>query len=109
MPRAVSLVVAVAEENWGIGLRQQIPWRLPSDMKHFKELTIRGATHEGEGTEVAQHAVIMGRKTWESLPPKFRPLPHRFNVILTRNGDYRAYVVMFVDALCIGSWCGCCR
>lgn len=95
MPRAVSLVVAVAEENWGIGLRQQIPWRLPTDMKHFKEITTRDAAYEGEST-AAQHAVIMGRKTWESLPPKFRPLPHRFNVILTRNSDYRAYVSLCV-------------
>lgn len=85
MPRAVSLVVAAAEENWGIGLKQQIPWRLPTDMKHFKDLTVRA----GGG---AQHAVVMGRKTWESLPPKFRPLPQRFNVVLTRNSDYRVCV-----------------
>lgn len=90
MPRAITLVVAAAEENWGIGLRQQIPWRLPTDMKHFKDLTVR-RVREGE-EKVCQHAVIMGRKTWESLPPKFRPLPQRFNVILTRNSGYRAYV-----------------
>lgn len=82
--RAIRVVVAAAEENWGIGLRQQIPWRLPSDMKHFKQLTVRA------GTDAQQHAVIMGRKTWESLPAKFRPLPQRFNIILTRNADYRA-------------------
>lgn len=85
--RAIRVVVAVAEENWGIGLRQQIPWRLPSDMKHFKQLTVRSGT---DNAPQQQHAVIMGRKTWESLPAKFRPLPQRFNIILTRNADYRA-------------------
>lgn len=81
--RALSVVVAAVEESWGIGLRQQIPWRLPTDMKHFKELTVAAAGS-------APHAVVMGRKTWESLPPKFRPLPHRFNVVLTRNSAYRS-------------------
>lgn len=100
MSRAVSLVVAAAEENWGIGLRQQIPWRLSADMKHFKEITIRGAAREDESAAATQHAVIMGRKTWESLPPKFRPLPHRFNVILTRNSDYRAYVCLHLCCSC---------
>lgn len=84
--RAIRVVVAAVEENWGIGLRQQIPWRLPSDMKHFKQLTVRSDTDDAPKQ---QHAVIMGRKTWESLPAKFRPLPQRFNIILTRNADYR--------------------
>lgn len=90
MPRSVSLVVAAAEQNWGIGLRQQIPWRLPTDMKHFKDITVRAPQAGDASSPPPQHAVIMGRKTWESLPPKFRPLPHRFNVILTRNSDYRS-------------------
>lgn len=82
--RSIAVVAAAAEANWGIGWRQQIPWRLPSDMKHFRELTV------AEGGR--QHAVIMGRKTWESLPAKVRPMPRRLNVVLTRNADYRAFV-----------------
>ncbi len=73
-----SIVVAVDLEN-GIGIDGRLPWRLPGDIKYFKELTI-GATGRG-----SQNAVIMGRKTWESIPEKFRPLPERLNVVLTRN------------------------
>ena len=60
-----------------IGRDGGIPWRLPEDMARFKDLTMG-------------HTVLMGRLTWESLPPKFRPLPGRRNVVLTRNPQYRA-------------------
>lgn len=60
-----------------IGRDGGIPWRLPEDMARFKDLTLG-------------HTVVMGRRTWESLPPKFRPLPGRRNVVLTRNPQYRA-------------------
>ncbi|RLN32214.1 hypothetical protein BBJ28_00005181 [Nothophytophthora sp. Chile5] len=83
-PRSVHVVVAAAEANGGIGFRQQIPWRLPTDMKRFRALTVRAPA-----TETPQHAVVMGRKTWESLPAKVRPLPQRYNVVLTRNASYR--------------------
>lgn len=54
-----------------------MPWHLPEDLKHFRELT-------------NGHAVVMGRKTWESLPERFRPLPNRRNIVITRNPDYVA-------------------
>lgn len=60
-----------------IGRDGGIPWRLPEDLARFKDLTLG-------------HTVVMGRRTWESLPPKFRPLPGRRNVVLTRNARYRA-------------------
>ena len=60
-----------------IGRDGGIPWRLPEDMARFKDLTMG-------------HTVLMGRLTWESLPPKFRPLPGRRNVVLPRNPQYRA-------------------
>ncbi|MGE0499001.1 MAG: dihydrofolate reductase [Ramlibacter sp.] len=58
-----------------IGLNNAIPWRLPEDMARFKALTM-GCP------------VIMGRKTWDSLPPRFRPLPGRRNVVVTRSPDW---------------------
>lgn len=60
-----------------IGRDGGIPWQVPEDMARFKELTMG-------------HTVVMGRRTWESLPKRFRPLPGRRNVVLTRNQDYRA-------------------
>ncbi|MDP2651279.1 MAG: dihydrofolate reductase [bacterium] len=65
----VQIIAAVAE-NDVIGQDLEIPWRLPDDMKWFKETTVG-------------HIVVMGRKTWDSIPPKFRPLPDRLNVVLT--------------------------
>lgn len=70
----ISLVAAVAR-NGVIGRGGTIPWRLSEDMAHFRELTMG-------------HPVIMGRRTWESLPDRFRPLPGRRNVVVTRNPDW---------------------
>ncbi len=63
--------------NGVIGRDNTIPWRLPEDMAHFKQTTL-GCP------------VIMGRKTWDSLPPKFRPLPGRLNIVVTRQADWQA-------------------
>ena len=73
---AVSLVVAHSRDRV-IGRDGDLPWHLPTDMRHFKALT--------EG-----HAVIMGRRTWESIPERFRPLPGRRNIVLTRQAGYEA-------------------
>ena len=72
------LVVAVDAAS-GIGKAGKLPWQLPADLRHFKELTT--ATDSAS----LKNAVIMGRKTWESIPKKFRPLSERVNVVLTRN------------------------
>jgi dihydrofolate reductase len=71
----VALVAAVARGGV-IGRDGGIPWHLPEDIAHFKELT-------------TGHAVVMGRKTWDSLPDRFRPLPNRRNVVVTRNPAWR--------------------
>ena len=63
--------------NGVIGVNNQLPWHLPEDLAHFKRATL-GCP------------VIMGRKTWDSLPPKFRPLPGRLNVVVTRQADWQA-------------------
>jgi dihydrofolate reductase len=77
-------VVVAASENGGIGVNGQLPWRLKGDMAFFKALT--SGTHGPPG----RRAVIMGRKTWESIPPSFRPLAGRTNVVLTRDPGYAA-------------------
>jgi dihydrofolate reductase len=59
------------DPNGVIGRDNTIPWRIPEDMRHFREVT-------------AGSAVLMGRLTWESLPPRFRPLPGRRNLVLSR-------------------------
>ena len=69
----ISLIAGVAS-NGAIGRANELLWRLPADLARFKALTLG-------------HAVIMGRKTWDSLPTKFRPLPGRRNLVLTRNSD----------------------
>jgi dihydrofolate reductase len=63
--------------NGVIGHQNQIPWQLPEDMAHFRQLTMG-------------HPVIMGRKTWDSLPARFRPLPGRRNIVVTRQSDWQA-------------------
>jgi len=74
-----NIVVAIDKKH-GIGKDGQLPWHLPEDLKHFKDITSKSI---GES-----NVVIMGRKTWESIPERFRPLPGRINVVLTRNSDY---------------------
>ena len=72
----ISLVVAVAK-NRAIGKDNHLLCHLPEDMRHFHEVTLG-------------KPVIMGRKTWESLPEAFRPLPGRHNIVVSRNAAYQA-------------------
>lgn len=66
----VTIIVA-HNKHRVIGRNNDIPWKIPEDMKHFKETTMG-------------HPVIMGRRTWESIPAKYRPLPGRLNIVVTR-------------------------
>ena len=72
----VSLLAAVARGGV-IGRDGRVPWRLPEDMARFRELT-------------TGHPVVMGRRTWDSLPEPFRPLPRRRNIVVTRNEKWNA-------------------
>jgi dihydrofolate reductase / thymidylate synthase len=81
--RSFVVVVAATAGSLGIGKNGKLPWSLPLDMKHFKELTM--ATTRPNAT----NAVIMGRKTWQSIPPRFRPLERRLNIVLSRNPSIR--------------------
>jgi dihydrofolate reductase len=82
---SLTLIAAVAR-NGVIGKDNRLPWHLPEDLGHFKALT-------------TGHAVIMGRKTWDSLPPKFRPLPQRLNIVVTRDAAFRADGAVVVHSL----------
>lgn len=70
----ITLIAAIAENNC-IGVAGKLPWSIPEDLARFKTLTMG-------------YVVLMGRRTWESLPQKFRPLPGRTNVVITRQADY---------------------
>lgn len=72
----VSLIVAMDSDR-GIGKNNDLMWHLPSDMRFFKETTLG-------------QIVVMGRKNYESIPERYRPLPKRENVVLTRNESYVA-------------------
>ena len=68
-------MIAAVAENGAIGKNNNLIWNLPDDLKYFAKKT------------KGRH-VIMGRKNYESIPPKFRPLPNRSNIILSRNANY---------------------
>jgi dihydrofolate reductase len=80
------IVIAALARDRVIGKENRLLWHLPEDMRHFKALT--------QG-----HPVIMGRKTWESLPDKFRPLPGRKNIVITRNSAYLAPGAVLAETL----------
>ena len=75
-------IVVAATKQRGIGRDGSMPWRLPSDMAYFKRVTT-----EREDDSARQNAVLMGRKTWDSIPAKFRPLRDRINVVISGCGD----------------------
>ena len=70
----IKMILAMDENNT-IGNDGDLPWKLKSDMKRFRELTT------GDGF----NAVVMGRKTWNSIPEKYRPLPDRLNIVMSRD------------------------
>jgi len=76
----LTIIVAATKAN-GIGQNGQLPWKLSKELKYFARVT-------SDAPEGKQNAVIMGRNTWESIPTKFRPLPKRLNIVLSRNPDY---------------------
>ncbi|MCS4485427.1 dihydrofolate reductase [Staphylococcus americanisciuri] len=80
----MTLSILVAhDQNRGIGFNNQLPWHLPNDLKHVKELT-------------TGHTLVMGRATYESIG---KPLPNRRNVVLTHNPDFQAEGVDVIHSL----------
>ena len=90
----VSIVVAQGS-NRVIGLEGALPWHLPSDLRRFRELTMG-------------HAVVMGRKTYESIPERFRPLPGRRNLVISRSASYEGAEVFPTLAAAIEACDGSC-
>jgi len=80
------VIIAAVARNRVIGKDNRLLWNIPEDMAHFKALT-------------AGHTVVMGRKTWESLPPRFRPLPGRRNIVISRQVGYAAPGAEVADSL----------
>lgn len=74
-------LIVCTTPNGGIGKNGSIPWRVPVDMAFFRRITT-STTSVSEGK---RNAVIMGRQTWESIPARFKPLPGRLNIVLSRN------------------------
>jgi dihydrofolate reductase len=91
--KQIDLIVAFCQNN-GIGIQGAIPWKIPADLKRFREIT------SSTSDPAKQNAVIMGRKTWESIPERFRPLPKRRNIILS-SGD-----IDVLDVVCARSFVG---
>lgn len=81
----ISIIVAVGANN-AIGKDNSLIWHLPADMKFFKDKT-------------TGHCIITGRKNYESIPEKFRPLSNRTNIIVTRQQDYYAPGTLIVNSL----------
>ena len=85
MKPKISYVVAM-DRNRLIGTGDGLPWRLPDEMRRFKEITMG-------------HPVLIGRKTFETIPQKFRPLEGRTNIVLTRQEAYKAPGCLVVNSL----------
>jgi len=83
----LSVIVATTPKG-GIGKDGHLPWKLPGDMAHFKKVTMSAPAG-------MMNAVVMGRKTWESIPENFRPLPGRVNVVLTRKAAEADFSSMY--------------
>ncbi len=81
----IKMIVA-HDDNRVIGRGLEIPWRIKADMENFKKIT-------------SQHTVVMGRKTWDSLPPKFRPLPNRTNIVLTNDANWHSEGVLSTNRI----------
>jgi dihydrofolate reductase len=80
----LTVIIAATKSN-GIGQNSQLPWHLPKEIAYFSRVT--KAAPAG-----LMNAVVMGKKTWESIPKKFKPLPKRVNVIVSRNTEYKPCV-----------------
>lgn len=90
----ISIIVA-HDLNYGIGINNQLAWHCPQDMSYFKTITSQTMSPS------KKNAVLMGRKTWDSIPKKFKPLSSRYNMVLSRQSvsfHDQAYTAHSVDS-----------
>lgn len=85
MDKEIAIIAALSDNNV-IAKDGKLPWHIPEDMRRFRDLTM-------------PHPVIMGRKTYESLPEKFRPLPQRTNIVVTKKRDYNQNGIIISHSL----------
>ncbi len=97
----ISLIVCTDNQN-GIAKDGKIPWHYPMDMRYFKSITeknINPFDAKSRNTLNSMNIVVMGRKTYNSLSNKYRPLPNRLNIVLTKNRKYKSHGAMVVHHL----------
>lgn len=82
----IAMIAAIGARTRAIGKNNDLLWHIPKDAQRFKDITMG-------------HPVIMGRRTWESIPEKFRPLPGRANIVVTREDGYDATGATVVTSL----------
>jgi dihydrofolate reductase len=90
--------IVAMDRNRGIGIDGDMPWQLPADLKYFARITKGAATSTAAGganatpndPSATPNTVIMGRKTWDSIPERFRPLAGRTNIVISRQTDFQA-------------------
>ena len=88
----IYLIVAV-DENFGIGINGHLPWKFKKEYKYFRDTTKK------TDDSTKQNMVIMGKNTWASLPPEYRPLPDRKNMVLTSDVTYSVHGAQTVQSI----------
>lgn len=82
----ITIISSVQKVNLGMGFENDLLWSIPEDLRRFKNLTMG-------------HPIIMGRRTWGSLPEKYRPLPGRQNIVITSQSEFEAPGAIIVSSI----------
>lgn len=82
----ITIISSVQKGNLGMGFENDLLWSIPEDLRRFKNLTMG-------------HPIIMGRRTWDSLPEKYRPLPGRQNIVITSQSEFEAPGAIIVSSV----------
>ena len=86
-------IILATDNNGGIGFKNKLPWHFSTDFRFFNTIT------SNTNNILEKSIVIMGRKTYESLPKEYRPLPNRINIVITRDKSYQAKGCLVVNSL----------
>ena len=106
--RSYNLIVAYTFGNQGIGLKGALPWHIPADMAYFKQITsslpLSNVMTSVSAAINIKNVVVMGRKTWDSIPQRFKPLENRFNIVITNSGVTHAEYADNQDNVIFVNW-----